>query len=315
MLVTENFIKAKKEISDIDSNSMDKFEIRGELKIDEPMARHTSWRVGGKADRYFIPADLDDLCCYLSNVSSNEPIMWFGLGSNLLVRDGGIRGTVIATTGLFNTLEYIEPDRIKVGASVPCAKVARFCAKYQLTGAEFLVGIPGTMGGALAMNAGAFDGETWNIVHEVETLNRKENRKTASRNEFEIAYRCVHMDKDEWFIGAELKLDIEPTHQVDEKLRQILVERSARQPMGYASCGSVFRNPDKDYAARLIEACGLKGKRLGCASVSEKHANFIINNGGATAADIEQLILHVQETVSNKYNIDLIPEVKIIGEF
>jgi UDP-N-acetylmuramate dehydrogenase len=287
--------------------------MRGTLLHDEPMAAHTSWRTGGRAGRYFIPADIDDLSSFLSQLEEEEFILWLGLGSNLLVRDGGIKGTVIAVTGVLSEMT-LHASGLKVGAGLTCAKVARFSAANGFSGAEFLAGIPGTVGGALAMNAGAFGGETWGIVNSVETINRQGKRRIRQASEFEIGYRSVNIADDEWFVAAELELCSDPDQAARANIRQLLAQRAATQPLGEASCGSVFRNPQGDYAARLIESCGLKGKHIGGACVSEKHANFIINTGAASAADIEKLILHIQETVQDKCHLKLQTEVRIVGE-
>ena len=301
-------------MANIADRSMSEIQVRGVIKNDELMSKHTSWGVGGPAEHYFEPADIDDLCNYLAAIPPSAPLMWLGQGSNLLVRDGGIKGTIIVTASVFNDLDLIQVDQVKVGAGVPCAKVARFCAKSGLTGAEFLAGIPGTMGGALAMNAGAFGGETWDIVISVETLNRKGQRRVRLKNEFDIEYRHVHLEKDEWFINSVLTLDVDTHRKSFQKIRQMLDQRAKTQPLGQASCGSVFRNPPDDYAARLIESCGLKGMHIGNACVSEEHANFIINMGGATASDIEQLILYIKDVVKHENTVDLICEVRIVGE-
>jgi UDP-N-acetylmuramate dehydrogenase len=288
--------------------------LRGELLIDEPMARHTSWRVGGPADRYYRPADIDDLGVYLSQLPADEPLTWIGLGSNLLVRDGGIRGSVIALSGMLNNIEQIDDMRIRVEAGVSCAKAARFATRHDLEGAEFLAGIPGTMGGALAMNAGAFGGETWPIVESVVTIDRVGEQHVRSAQDYRIGYRSVQGPVDEWFVSAVLKLtpgDGEAAHQ---RIRQLLAKRGETQPTSQPSCGSVFRNPAGNHAARLIEASGLKGFCIGGACVSDKHANFIINNGDATAAEIEALIAHVAATVQEQHGIELLREVHIIGE-
>ncbi len=289
-------------------------ELRGVLKHDEPMADHTSWRAGGKADHYFEPADLEDLIGYLKSVPADEQLLWVGLGSNLLVRDGGFRGSVIALNRAFNNLEINASGQVKADAGVPCAKVARFSAREGHTGAEFLAGIPGTMGGALAMNAGAFGRETWDIVTSVKTLSRSGIINTRLPADFNIGYRSVQIPGDEWFISAELQLQKDHEKTAGQRIRDLLEKRSATQPMGLPSCGSVFRNPTGDYAARLIDACGLKGKRIGNASISEKHANFIINHGNATASDIERLIGFAQQSVLEKFGIELMPEVRIAGE-
>ena len=289
-------------------------EIRGAMKLNEPMMKHTSWRTGGHAERYFKPADIDDLCCFLGQLAEDEPLLWLGLGSNLLVRDGGLKGTVIALSGALNELRVYDGVNMHVGAGVACAKVARMSVKSGLTGGEFLAGIPGTMGGALAMNAGAFGGETWNIVHSVETVNRRGQRNKRTATDFETGYRSVDLPEDEWFISAELLLKTDEDGKGVERIQAFLSQRAESQPTGKASCGSVFRNPDNDYAARLIEASGLKGKSVGNACVSEQHANFIINSGSASAADIESLILFIQEKVKLDHGVELVPEVRIVGE-
>jgi UDP-N-acetylmuramate dehydrogenase len=287
---------------------------RGVMKLNEPMKKHTSWRTGGVAERYFKPDDVDDLCCFLKQLPEDEPLFWLGLGSNLLVRDGGLKGTVIALSGVLNDLEVHNANSVHVGAGVACAKVARVSAQSGLTGGEFLAGIPGTMGGALAMNAGAFGGETWNIVQSIETINRQGQRNKRDAANFEIAYRHVNLPTNEWFISAELLLKPDEDGKAAERIQELLNQRAESQPTGKASCGSVFRNPENDYAARLIEASGLKGKSIGNAQVSEKHANFIINSGDASAEDIESLILLIQEKVERDHGIALINEVRIVGE-
>jgi UDP-N-acetylmuramate dehydrogenase len=288
--------------------------LRGVLREREPMSRHTSWRTGGEARHYYQPADIDDLAVFLGQLGAEEPIYWIGLGSNLLVRDGGLPGTVICTNGVLAGLRCEERDRVYVEAGVPCAKVARFCARENLEGAEFLVGIPGTMGGALAMNAGAFGGETWSLVFEVETVGRDGRRHRRLPQEFSIAYRSVSGVAGEWFVSARLALSRGDGAASLQRIKELLARRAETQPMGQASCGSVFRNPPGDFAGRLIESCGLKGYRIGGARISEKHANFIINEGFATAADIEALIDHAIKTVQRELGVGLVPEVHIVGE-
>ena len=295
-------------------------QIRGTLLLDEPMAKHCSWRCGGKAKRYFVPADVADLQTLLKQLPADEDILWVGLGSNLLVRDAGFDGTVIATQGVFNQLELSgEKNTVKVGAGVAGAKLARFCARNQLSGGEFFAGIPGLVGGALAMNAGAFGGEAWHHVVSVETLDRAGELHQRTPDEYDIGYRYAQLKNSqqaEWFVSATMQFE----KQVDKNsgavidIKQLLAKRAATQPIGAASCGSVFRNPENEYAARLIESCGLKGKRLGGAVVSEKHANFILNDDHASANDIEQLIELVQRLVLEKCGIELRTEVRIVGE-
>lgn len=289
-------------------------EPRGELLYDAPLATLNSWRVGGAAECLFRPADVEDLSGFLASGLAPGPLTWLGLGSNVLIRDGGVRGTVIAVHGGLSGLRISAHGEVEVEAGVPCAKVARQSAQRGLTGAEFLAGIPGTMGGALAMNAGAFGGETWAIVNAVTTMSADGGLRRRPPGSFEIGYRSVRGLEDEWFVAATLGLRFGDGQAAQAQIRELLARRSATQPMGVPSCGSVFRNPDNDHAARLIEACGLKGYCVGSACVAEKHANFIVNTGGATAADIESLIEIIQARVDEVFAIRLRPEVRVIGE-
>lgn len=285
----------------------------GEIRKDELMSRHTSWRVGGPASIFFKPDSLDDLSQFLRSIETRVPIFWLGLGSNLLVRDGGLPGVVIATSGIFNSLEKLDQHRVRVGASVACTKLARQCIRWDFGPSEFFAGIPGLVGGALAMNAGAHGGETWERVRSVQTIDRYGEIRRRFPDEYEIGYRTVRGPDDEWFVEAELEFDPDVVASMD-KLKEMLARRKESQPLGLPTCGSVFRNPPGDHAARLIEASGLKSCRIGEAEVSEKHANFIINRGDATAQDIENLIRHVQATVADQTGVELIPEVRIVGE-
>lgn len=287
---------------------------RGELRYDEPMAAHNSWRAGGVARRFFKPADVADLCDFLQQLDPQEPLLWLGLGSNLLVRDGGFPGTVIFTLGALNEIEWLDTTTLRVGAGVTCSRVARESAKQGLSGVEFLAGIPGTMGGALAMNAGAFGGETWNRVAAVDTVDRAGQVHARQPDEYRVSYRSVEGAADEWFVAATLKLEASDALLAQQHIRQLLAQRGESQPVQQNSCGSVFRNPPGDHAARLIEATGLKGRTLGGAQVSEKHANFIINTGTATAADIETLLNQVQGCVEQAHGVRLEAEVRIVGE-
>lgn len=291
----------------------DSLPLLGRLLIDEPMASHNSWRAGGKADRFYLPENLEDLCRFLKGLPEGEPLLWLGLGSNLLIRDGGIRGTVLCTLNRLKRLELLPGHVVRVEAGVPCAHVAKFSADKGLVGAEFLAGIPGTMGGALAMNAGAFGGETWPKVLDVTTVDRQGVLHKRTPEEFVVGYRSVKGPAGEWFIGADLQLAEGDVETSRTKIKGLLAKRAATQPTNLPSCGSVFRNPPGDHAARLIEACGLKGYRMGDAQVSEKHANFIVNVGAAKASDIEALMLHVKGTVRDVHGVDLMPEVKIVG--
>jgi UDP-N-acetylmuramate dehydrogenase len=283
------------------------------VKRNEPMSRHTSWHVGGPAEVYFNPRDKADLVSFLKSLAADVPIFWVGLGSNLLIRDGGIPGVVINTVGTLDRLDRLNQTTVYCDAGVLCARLAKQCVKWSLGPSEFFAGIPGTLGGALAMNAGAFGGETWSHVVEVLTIDRQGNEHTRTKAEYQVAYRhVVPPAQDEWFMGARLKFDYKPGMS-EAKVRELLERRKATQPIGEWSCGSVFTNPPGDHAARLVEASGLKGYRVGDASVSEKHANFIINHGQATAADLEKLIGHVQSTVEQQHGVRLTIEVRIVG--
>jgi UDP-N-acetylmuramate dehydrogenase len=283
------------------------------VKHHEPMSRHTSWHVGGPAEVYFNPNDRNDLASFLRHLEPGVPICWVGLGSNLLVRDGGIDGVVISTHGTLDRLERQSETTVYVEAGVACARIARQCIKWGLGPAEFFAGIPGTMGGALAMNAGAFGGETWRHVLEVEVIDRHGKEHTRTASEYKVSYRHVESPvPDEWFLSAKLTFEHKPGAN-EAAVRDLLAKRKATQPIGEWSCGSTFTNPPLDHAARLIEASGLKGFRIGDASVSEKHANFIINHGQAKAADIEALIAHVQSVVEKLHGVRLNPEVRIVG--
>ena len=289
-------------------------DLRGRLRHNEPMSKHTSWRVGGPADSYYQPADLDDLVQFVKELPSEQQLHWIGLGSNLLVRDGGIRGTVIATSGALKQLTKIDELTIRAEVGVASAKVARFSAKQNLSGAEFLAGIPGTVGGALKMNAGAFGGETWRVVKTVETVDRQGQLHFRQPEEYKIGYRSAKGPEHEWFVAAHFSLTAADSGQGETVIKDLLARRGASQPTQIPNAGSVFKNPEGDYSARLIEASGLKGSCEGKACVSEKHANFIVNTGGATAAEIESLIKRVQREVKHKQGVLLEPEVRIMGE-
>jgi UDP-N-acetylmuramate dehydrogenase len=280
---------------------------------DEPMAKHTSWRVGGPADLFVRPSSVDELRALLASLPAETPVTFIGLGSNLLVRDRGIRGAVVCTSGLPKLAERIGDDRVSAGAGLPCATLAKRCAAFGLGPAAFFAGIPGSIGGALAMNAGAFGGETWDRVSSVETIDRSGVVRTRARDEFTIAYRSVRGAEDQWFLAATFAFSAVEATAASE-IRSLLRERADKQPLGLPSAGSVFRNPAGTHAGALIEGAGLKGLRVGGAIVAEKHANFIINDGTATAADIEALIAEVQRRVLDVTGVELEPEVRVIGE-
>ncbi len=291
----------------------------GTLCLGEPMARHVSWRAGGAAARCYRPADLADLAGFLRRLPRSEPILFVGLGSNLLVRDGGWPGTVVLMHGA-GKHPVLEDGRVYAEAGVASPKVARFAAMQGFSGAEFLAGIPGTVGGALAMNAGCYGGETWERVERVLTIDRRGELRTRVRDDFDIGYRrCAlkggRLGEDEWFAAAWLRLPAGDREASRGVIRGLLARRVLTQPLQFPNAGSVFRNPEGDHAARLIEACGLKGLERGGAQVSPLHANFIVNpRGAARASDIEWLIGRVREVVLEKTGIALVTEVRIVGE-
>ena len=296
--------------------------LRGTLKHDVPMRKYTSWRAGGTAERMFQPADLDDLLVFLRGLPADEPLYAVGLGSNLLVRDGGLRGTVLMLHGTLGGLHLELDGSVYAEAGVPGAKLARFAALHDMQGAEFFAGIPGSLGGMLAMNAGCYGSETWERVLRVQTVNRYGVVHIRTAADYEIGYRHVVKSGDsgsaaeaeEFFIAAWLQFPRGDGESARQGIKALLSKRIATQPLSKPNAGSVFRNPPGDHAARLIEQCGLKGRQIGGAQVSEKHANFIVNTGTATAADIEDLIVEVQAAVEKQTGISLHPEVRIVGE-
>ncbi|HYH43325.1 MAG TPA: UDP-N-acetylmuramate dehydrogenase [Burkholderiales bacterium] len=310
--------------------------LRGELRLDESMARHVSWHAGGTVDRAYLPADLDDLAVFLRSLPSEEPVHFVGLGSNLLVRDGGLRGTVVFTHWALRDVALasapLTDGAIDVAAGVASPKVARFAALHDLVGAEFLAGIPGTIGGALAMNAGCYGGETWDIVSRVTTIDHAGALHERTPAEYRIGYRTVvkrcqqiagtsgasavrtRTGLAEWFVSARFSLPRGDGDRSRRQVKALLAKRIASQPLGEPNAGSVFRNPPGDHAARLIEACGLKGRSIGGAVISTKHSNFIVNTGDASARDIEALIELAHAEVKAKFGVELEHEVRILGE-
>ena len=290
-------------------------QIRGLLHAGEPLSRHTSWRVGGPADRYFEPADREDLVHFVRALPADEPVLWLGLGSNLLIRDGGFRGTVIALHGALDELEIDTAGQVYAEAGVHCARLAKFAERQQLAGLGYMAGIPGTVGGALAMNAGAWGGETWPTIAEAEVLMRDGSTVWLKPAAFQTGYRTVVPPADFLgFLAARFKVTADADGRYAAATRSSLAQRKATQPVGKPSAGSTFRNPPGDHAARLIESCGLKNHRIGGAHVSQQHANFILTEDGACAADVEALIEYVRTTVKLKTGIELHPEVRVVGE-
>ena len=292
--------------------------LRGALTRDAPLARHTTWRVGGNADLFYAPADRDDLAHFMRGLPPGIPVTLLGLGSNVLVRDAGIRGAVVLMHNPGAALAVAD-GMIYADAGVASPKLARFAAMHGCAGAEFLAGIPGTVGGALAMNAGCYGGEAWRHVARVETLARDGRFAIRTPADFAIGYRSVR-DADgaalsEPFTGAWFRFPCGDSVAARAQIRTLLARRIATQPLALPNAGSVFRNPAAGYAARLIESCGLKGHAIGGARVSERHANFIVNaERRARASDIEALIAHVRTVVQARTGVVLETEVRILGE-
>jgi len=297
------------------AHSQARFQPRGKLRYDEPMSRHTSWRVGGPADLYFQPADLRDLVDFLRQRPEKDwPLTWIGLGSNTLVRDAGIRGIVVATHKCLGGIEIRADHALYAEVGVACARIARLAARQGLAGAEFLAGIPGTLGGALAMNAGAHGHSTWEVVRHVDMVDNQGGLHRREAADFEIGYRLVRAPREEWFVSALLTLKAGDSGQSLARIREFLRARAETQPIQMPTAGSVFVNPPNDHAGRLIESAGLKGTRVGGAAVSDKHANFIVNHGAASAADIETLVGQVVERVREVHGVTLRTEIRILGD-
>jgi len=287
--------------------------IEGVLLRDEPMDKHTSWRVGGKAEMFYVPTDKASLVQLMCQLPGNVPVFWFGLGSNLLVRDAGIPGMVVCTFKGMSEIERIDEESIYAQAGVTSAKLAKYCARHGLEGAEFLAGIPGSFGGAVAMNAGAYGGDTWSMIERIECLDRDGNINWFDKSEISYQYRHVELPENNWIVGAQIKLKVIKGLDLGRRIRELLKTRGRSQPVQSANAGSVFKNPENDFAARLLDEAGMKGTSIGGAEYSSKHANFIINKGAATATDIEDLIKLGQKMVKHQFGIDLEPEVRIVG--
>lgn len=287
-----------------------------EIRPDEPMAGHVTWRAGGRVAKAGFPRGMDDLASFMATLRHDEPVLMVGLGSNLLIRDGGFDGTAIFTHGALNTLRFEADGTLYAEAGVSSPKVARFAANHALAGAEFLAGIPGTLGGALAMNAGCHGGEIWSFVERVRMLNRRGEFIDRTPADFSIGYRHAGLREstDEIFVAAWLRFPSGGAATARATIRTLLEKRIATQPLQLPNAGSVFRNPPGDHAARLIETAGLKGLEEGGARVSEKHANFIVNPGGrASASAIESLIGRIQAEVREQFGVELVREVRILG--
>jgi len=288
--------------------------MKGLIQHNHPLAEYTSWKIGGPAEYFYRPTDLEDLV-ELLQTWNKDPITVLGAATNVLIRDGGIKGLVIYLRNRLNSWQILDDFNLRVEAGVNLSHLVKLCTDLGMVNAAFMAGIPGTIGGALKMNAGAYGDSIWNHVSTVETINRQGEIKLRPASEFKMGYREVNgLNKNEWFIAANLSFVRGKIEDAKQQVNTYLQKREASQPLNLPSCGSVFRNPTGDYAARLIEANGLKGKRMGDAQISEKHANFIVNCNAAKAIDIENLIHEVITTIQKSHGIELIPEVHILGE-
>jgi UDP-N-acetylmuramate dehydrogenase len=289
----------------------------GQVEFDAPMTRRTTFRVGGKADALYEVQDLENLSRIVSCLVREEiPYLVIGRGSNLLVRDGGIRGVVVLLSGDLGRIECSRPDGcdILAGAGLSIAQLLIWCRRRGLSGLEFLAGIPGTVGGAAAMNAGAFENEIGAWIRVLRLVDARGDIHVINRSRLSFSYRALDMEKGSVIAQVGFRLNLETGKSVAKRISAYLKRRKASQPLQEASAGSVFRNPANDYAGRLIEEAGLKGKRIGGAMISDRHANFIVNRGGATAADILALIDAAREAVMRTAGIELELEIRVVGD-
>lgn len=285
------------------------------ILYNEPMKNHTSFKIGGLADKVVLPESEKELIEVVNKCRKNN-INYFimGNGSNILVRDGGIRGVVIKIEKNLSNI-YIEGEKIVVQSGALLTRLSKEALKYSLKGLEFASGIPGTVGGAITMNAGAYGGEMKDIVTKVKVLNQKGQVIEYSGEEMNFRYRGSRV-QDEGLIVLEVEMELEKGNydEIKDKMKDLTKRRKSKQPLEYPSAGSTFKRPEGYYAGKLIQDSGLKGLRHGNAQVSNKHSGFVINVGNASSKDVENLIKVIQKTVKDKFNVILEPELKIIGE-
>ena len=289
------------------------------VKLGEPLARYTSMKIGGPAD-YFIEAETDTALASLLALLRRHEMNFFllGNGSNVLISDRGVRGAVIHLAGAFKQVEWREAGNaiaVKVGAAYAVTQLVRAAARKGYGGLEFAEGIPGTAGGALFMNAGAYGSEFEKVVDAVEAMSAEGRSIRYRRGEMTFSYRDSHLPAGTVITRVHLRLLRGEIVELDSKVRELLGRRKSSQPSGFPNSGSMFRNPRGDYAGRLIEAAGLKGKRMGQAQIAERHANFIVNLGGAKAEEVRQLMGLAQAEVLRQFGVELNPEVKFLGEW
>lgn len=292
---------------------IDYSKLKSELKENHSLLDYTTWRIGGEAEYFYSPVDVEDFSCVLQEFK-DVPVTVLGAASNVLIRDKGIKGLVIYLRDAIQNIEMLDENSMMADAGLRLTSLVNRCKNLGMIDAAFMAGIPGTLGGALKMNAGAYGDSIWNYVKSVKTINRSGEIKSRSASDFSFSYRRVDgLANEEWFLSAELRFEKDCVEKTKEKIKGHLQKRASSQPLNLPNCGSVFRNPKNDYAARLIESHGFKGKKIGGAAVSEKHANFIVNEGGARAEDVESLIKEIMDSVEQKAGVKLIPEVEILG--
>lgn len=286
-----------------------------EINLDEPMNKHTSFKIGGKADVYCEVKTKKALAQLICLCKKNEiPYFIIGKGSNLLISDNGIRGIVIRLGGEFSEMSLTEDGLIRCGSGAALASVCSYALKNSLSGLEFAWGIPGTVGGAAYMNAGAYGGEMKDIVEAVSYIDENGIIKSFKRDELNFSYRrSVFTDKEYIVTDVLFKLENKPQNEIREKMDELMGKRKSKQPLEYPSAGSTFKRPEGYFAAALIEECGLKGASVGGAEVSEKHSGFIINKNNATCEDVKNLIAYVKKEVYKQKGVELHCEVKFIG--
>ena len=285
--------------------------LKGRLRENVSLKDYNTWKIGGKAEYFYEPSDIKDLKLFLE-LLQNTPVTFLGNGSNVLIRDGGISGCVMCLKNTLNNY-FIKDEEYIFEAGLSCMKMAQITAKENYEGLEHLCGIPGSLGGALAMNAGCYGGNIWDHVSTVSLINNDGEIINKNKNDFIIGYRNTSLEENNFFISAVFKLKKNKLKNSLEKIKEFLQDRRSKQPTGLLSCGSVFKNPKNLYAAKLIESIGLKGYKIGGACISEKHANFIISDKSTKSIDIEKLINFTQKEVFKKKEVILETEVKFIG--
>jgi len=289
--------------------------VRGHVYADEPMWRHTSFRIGGPADALVLPKDKEDLITLLQVLSDLQvPFYVIGAGTNLLVRDEGVRGAVIKIAGTFSGVTREEEGVVRSGAGTPLPEVCHKAASWGLAGLEFASGIPGTVGGAIAMNAAAYGFSICEVVQMVRAITYEGHCLELGRDELEPGVKTTRVLQDPLIlVEADFALRHDDPDAIAERMQRHLEERSRRQPLSLPSAGCAFKNPAGEGAGRFIDAAGLKGTRVGGAEVSRVHANFIVNTGGATARDVLSLMEKVQDAVHSRFGVTLEPELRVLG--